>query len=347
VLSGSETYGWIKAQVQEARKVSDFDNVLFFELIPNTDIVVGATLFVSGLTGTSDPDSSSIVIGQLRPGTTGTWVNAAGLASFRLLDAVPRGNTLRFSLSLRNPPQSQPAVQPRLSVQMEVVLGGQPVTIIIPEVALQTIDGCCLSSGDSPRFLRATARESTNVPGQLNQLIFELQSNIALPFGTKITLSGMTGGPTKSTSMLRVSNSSEILAEWSEDPGAVTLSVVNELYNCECLPVCDRDFIRFSIQLANPLRRQDAPSVFARASGVGFVIDDTAVDGILLQADGAPMLAAVVMESSNVTSQDNVITIEMFANMALDVCKSEVCSLLHRKVASSFSLLNAIKFMYC
>ncbi len=311
--------------MQEARKVSDFENVLFFELVPNTDIVQGATISVSGLMGSSDPDSSSIVIGQLREGTTGTWVNAAGLATFQLLDEVPRGETLRFSLSLRNPPQKQPPVHPRLAVQMTIDLGGTVMTVIIPELELEALDSCCLSSGDSPRFLRATGRETTNVPQQFNIITIELQSNIALPYGTLITVSGMTGVPTKSTLSMRINNSSEILGEWSEDSGALMFRVVNDMYNCECLPVCDRDFIRVSFQLTNPAKKQAAPKISARASGLGFIIEETAVDATMLQADGLPMLAAFVTEESNVTSQDNYVTIEMFSNIALDVCKSEVC----------------------
>ncbi len=305
--------------------MSDFENVLFFELVPNTDIVVGATISVSGLIGSSDPDSSSVVIGQLREGTTGTWVNAAGLATFQMLDRAPRGETLRFSLSLRNPPQRQPPVRPRVAVQMTVSLGDTSMTVIIPEVELEALDSCCLSSGDNPRFLRATGRETTNVPGQLNIITIELQSNIALPYGTVITVSGMTGGPTKSTNFMRISNSSEILGEWSEDSGAIIFKVVNEMYNCECLPVCDRDFIRISFQLTNPTKMQAAPKVSARANGLGFVIEDTAIDATLLQADGIPRLAAFVTEASNVTSQDNIVSIEMFSNIVLDVCKSEVC----------------------
>ena len=318
VLSGVDNNRWLTAKVRQLSRVANLANTVFLELVPNTNLNVGALITVSGLVGTQEPDSATMTLGGKLPGgTTGTWVNNLGRLTFSLPVTVAAGDTLSFSIPLSNPEKEQPPVTPSIELQMNGPIG----TIVFPEQPLSPVDGCCLSADDSPRFITASARERTNVPGQLNEIHIELAANVIIDLGMQITVSGLTGTPNQNNPAMVVSDDPSLLAPWDQDSGTVTVSVAASMYYCECLDACDRNSLLFSIRLLNPLSPQSAPTVQVGASRSGLTLARTQVSADILTSTGSALLTGKVSEQTNVTSLDNIITIEAMSNVEMSTCK--------------------------
>ena len=327
VLSASDARVWTSAIVEETVKLTNSPNSIFIEMKANTDLPVGSKITISGLTGSSEPDTARFrVEGKHGSDTTlGTWTKLSGELSFALSRNIPQDEGFSIKLTLRNAPEPQTAVRPVLSLSYcnlesgGTCFEGWKIAPRRTDVR-STGDICCLSADDKPRFIIATVRETSNVKGTLNVLQFWFKTNVPMTTGTKLTISGLAGTESPDDKYLVLMNSTYLSANWRR-AGYLEFEVHEEMYYCDCIDACDQNSISVSVQLRNPKQEKPKPAIEVSLNREGvYKIEKTAVSGSALRAQLDNSLFASVSESSKVSGELNNITIRMIVDSDLDIC---------------------------
>ena len=324
VLSASDARVWTSGIVTETVKLTGFPNSIFIVMEANTDLPAGSKITITGLTGSSEPDTSSFMIeGQHGKDTTlGLWTKISGELAFALTRNIPQSEKLSFKLVLKNPPAPQTAVRPTISLSYCEDPTCSESWSIAPRQTVASSNGevCCLSADDKPRFIMATVREMSNVKSALNVLQFWFRTNVPMTIGTKMTLSGLKSTETPDNNYLILMNSTSLSAKWRRG-GFLEFQVKEKMYYCDCIDACDQNSISISVQLRNPKSEQPKPNVEVSLNREGeYIIEKTVVSGSVLRAQLDNALMASVSESSKVSGESNNITVQMIVNSDLDLC---------------------------
>jgi len=235
--------------ISECSTVNGDPNTVTVTISPNVDLKQGATLSISGLTGTSTdlptldlegPDSTQF--------SEVTWSRAKGELKMKVRDAkgITMGQVIVFSFSVQNPREGQEPVRPSIGLVSDDVIIGEAV-----------MSGLVLGAGDYPFFKIASISESSTVRRSYNTLMVLMNSNVRIPSGSKVTISGLTGTSFMPVEMERITGMHPYYFsstfQWTPANGELELSVVSAIP-----PNSNR---MFAFEVKNPSTSQEARTV--------------------------------------------------------------------------------------
>jgi hypothetical protein len=317
ILGPDDATIWNLAVIGESNRVAGQPNTLSVTLAPSIMLDTLSKVTISGLTG-SLSEATTVELKGFRSVKFGFWVRSTGTLWFSLDEALNTSEPLRFHFTIVNPAFVQPEVLPYVSVQSPngSTFGSLPFRLHFDE----SKPACCLSSQEEMRFLQCTVRETSNVANQPNILNFSFLSNVDLPIGTQLTISGLDGVQTPTNANIPV-NVAQHNASWTKETGVLIISTSPVIYNCK--DGCGR-LVEFSVCLLNPISvAATSASLFVAASlsgGYRAAIASTPIIGSVLRSEGQARLFSSVNESTNKTDTMNTITVVLKSNIQMRVC---------------------------
>jgi hypothetical protein len=225
--------------IRQSTPVPGVPNTLTVSLKPNFELPAGSTVTITGLTGSQTEDSGNLPVTSTdgRLGTSGAWTNSSGqlvLTAAGLGMVANRQYVVTFVLTNKAEAQSSPAVSVSAAIQDG---SGNSVGSIVsgPMTKLGTdlygvTDGADPLVVVVPSFSLKWIRQSTQVPGATNTLTVSLTANFNLAAGSTVTITGLTGSQTATSSILPVTSTSGLLGtsgEWTRSTGKLVLTAVS------------------------------------------------------------------------------------------------------------------------
>jgi hypothetical protein len=177
-----------------------------------------------------------------------TWSRAKGELKMKVRDAkgITMGQVIVFSFSVQNPREGQEPVRPSIGLVSDDVIIGEAV-----------MSGLVLGAGDYPFFKIASISESSTVRRSYNTLMVLMNSNVRIPSGSKVTISGLTGTSFMPVEMERITGMHPYYFsstfQWTPANGELELSVVSAIP-----PNSNR---MFAFEVKNPSTSQEARTV--------------------------------------------------------------------------------------
>jgi hypothetical protein len=209
-----------------------------------------------------------------------------------------------ISITVTNPTASQTAPTVQISI-------GTGTNVAI---AASTLSASVLGAGTAQAYTTKTLAQSSIQQNSLNVITITLQPNVAMSDGDIITITGLTGTQTATTTTLTVGGTDAATfgssAGWNID-GTLTLTVDSGQ------SVSNSGNTVVTITVANPAATQSAPTVSVASSGSVAISGQTMVGSVLDASEAQVFTTKTLAESSTVQDAANVLTITLRPNVAL------------------------------
>ena len=170
-----------------------------------------------------------------------------------------------------------------------------------------------LSSNFVPQFILKNVYENCKYNGSRNMIQFFLVSNFDLNIGQIISIEGLLGSQTNSTSTLPVYGPASVffgsVADWNQIGGTLNLEVMVSVL---------QSTLNFSIFLTNPAHPGSPRFLNISASHLVSVPTQPMVGTVLSAEIPAYISNAIISESSNVPGETNIISIRIEASFVLE-----------------------------
>jgi hypothetical protein len=257
------------------------ENIITVTLQPNVKIDVGSVITLRNFNGPANVELVNRSISAVRfrvaqsHNTTFAWDNGKREITLNVTQGHPllAGDNYSLSFTLTNPvlPQERQPINVNVATSVFVIdesLRHDLTTIPIVARSLKGEAAALLVL--KPQFLVKNIGQNNPYPNGLNRIIVTLIPNIALGGLTNITIEGLQGSDTFSTSSKSINQSSpsiRILSDngtWSRDTGRLVFYILNiSKWSV------DDEAIIFSFEILNPGRCHASPDVGVGASIAG------------------------------------------------------------------------------
>eukprot|EP00961_Rhodomonas_salina_P289266 3908901-Rhodomonas_salina.1 len=231
---------WLSAEIYQSNPLPCVDNVITVELATNVPLLslCSPVVTISGITGTT---TSSGVLAVMDGGgafsATGTWTQNVGRLVISYASDTIEGIVYTFNFTVTNPSTSNSGLIPT------AVLSGIPSHTSITDYNL--LDDTSPVFSMPVVWLDATYRvgelaigtfydvwatQSSPYPCHSNEVTFYFNTSIALESGTTITISGLTGTQTVSTSSMALTGTDATqfvgsAGVWTQTTGRLVITV--------------------------------------------------------------------------------------------------------------------------
>eukprot|EP00960_Hanusia_phi_P007635 218330-Hanusia_phi.AAC.2 len=234
----------------------------------NCDIPTSSFITITGLFQTNTPSNPSLAIVAPAPvfGSTADWDASGVLIISVVQDGMVRGSNYSIIVPLVNPLLGQDSPQVNISCIIDTSFAHAPIPSSSMDKELGNLAPLLINN-----FLYAYMEQSSPSSGGLNTLTVSLQARSALTVSesTKLTISGLTGSATPSTSSLGLvdsqnSGSTQVFGdhcEWINNLTSQAL-VLTVIADSEAGKVYS-----FSFNLTNGVAGQNEPTIQLWASG--------------------------------------------------------------------------------
>ena len=201
--------------IRQSTPLPGASNIITMTMTANYNLYTGSVLTVTGLTGTQTTNSSSLSMTSTSNllGTSAEWNIDGTLTLTSTAGGTQSGTSCELTLSLVNPSidQSSPAVSISATIHSAetggVIPGGS-----IAQVAMSKASGTVYGVTSSreplmvvtPEWTIKSIQQSTPVATKNNIISVSLRSNYNLKSGSTITMTGLTGSQTASSSVLAI-----------------------------------------------------------------------------------------------------------------------------------------------
>ena len=221
--------------IQQNTPLSGSTNTITVTLTANIDLADGSSVTILGLTGSQTNDASLTVTstsGLL--GVTGTWTKAEGkLVLTAEAGGTSAGAACEVKFNLMNSAQQQSSLA--VSVVAAIKDGSSNSVGSIAQAAMTkpgttlygVANGADPLTVEVPAFSVKSIQQSSTSPGALNSITITLTTNFNLPDGSTVTILGLIGSLTASSSSLSIASTSSILGiqgVWTQDSGVLLLT---------------------------------------------------------------------------------------------------------------------------
>ncbi len=269
--------GFVVARIGQEHPGLSSLNKITITIQPNFALAADARFTVEGLLNSGTADSASLEVrncnGFFKSPTNvlnqGRWSQSSGSLEMHAARQIEQDTILVCSFNLVNPSAQQAAAKASISVNSFTF--GQVTNLIRQTVMRNAPSTSAPFMISASTFTTANIGQSSPYPGVRDNIItVTLKSNVALAsvgaVVSSITISGLIGSATSSTSALPLTGSSfqDIVGQtgaWDRDQGSLRLTVAN----AKSL-VANKPYV-FSFRLDNPLSAQEAPPVSVSANG--------------------------------------------------------------------------------
>jgi hypothetical protein len=176
---------FIVKTITECSDIAGSANTLSVTLVPNVPLPFGTVVSIVGLSGAYVKKGPAPVSGKHAPlfGNP-TWIEASSTLKLTVQSesGFAAHETISFDLAVQNPSFSQHAVQPSVGADHSDVI-----------IGVSTMSGNVLGAVGSPRIVAASITESSTVVRSYNTLMMMMQTNVVVPVGSFVTLTGLYG----------------------------------------------------------------------------------------------------------------------------------------------------------
>ena len=240
-------------EVYESNSVTSSLNMITIIFQPNAELLSGTFISISGLTGTQTETTYSLsVYGPQSEafGASGQWDACAGQLILRIQDNYTISSTFQSTLSFWIQNNANVQSSPAVSIASS---GSDPNRHFqVPTTVLQ---GLVLGASTAPAFTTLISLDENTIQSEMNNLTFCIRTNFILAEFAVLTVSGLVGSSTVSTSRLLVTGTGASLfqngsglsfAEWNQTDGSIRLTVARGILIGEGCTTT------FSLQVRNP-----------------------------------------------------------------------------------------------
>lgn len=164
----------------------------------------------------------------------------------------------------------------------------------------------------APTFTYKQVSECSEVQGGANVLTFSLASNIDIPAGTLISISGLTGTQTPSGPVNVQGKNTSLFggAQWTQSTGTLTMTAQS--------PMIANQVATFSINVRNPPSGSSPVSPTIGATSSSVIMGIKTMSGLVLGASAEPLFTrASISESSAAQGSYNTLMMKFVTNSAI------------------------------
>jgi len=176
---------FIVKTISECSEIAGEGNTLAVTLVPNVPLPKGTVVSIVGLVGARVAKGPAPVSGKDAPDFgNATWIEATSTLKLTVQSdsGFPAKHSISFDLAVGNPQSPQQPVQPSVGADhADVIIG------------VATMSGHVLSAKSSRKIVAASIAESSTVAGSYNTLMMMIQTNVVVPVGSSVTISGLSG----------------------------------------------------------------------------------------------------------------------------------------------------------
>ena len=291
VFSGEEVLGVNDTAQSVARSIASANNVagelvtISMALQFNFALRQGHRVLVSGLNGTDTVETENLsVTGPAAGlfGDHGLWRQNEGRLMLSVWKTIPARTMLEVRFVLLNSKTLRATgVTPTLMVE-----GDDETFVKLSEHGMQASN--VLMATESPKFLVKSVGQNTLAFSSLNKVTVTLRPTAILPSGTKITISGLAGSRTDSSSLVVRGEDASVfnpLASWNRVAGALVLTVAPGGGPQSATPGMrdDQDTVIY-VMLRNPASTSPGTVASIETDHAGFQ-SLVAMDGVTLRAE--------------------------------------------------------------
>ncbi|EKX44153.1 hypothetical protein GUITHDRAFT_139994 [Guillardia theta CCMP2712] len=312
-------------------------NSIVITLMTSVDLNVGVRLTISGLTGSSTPDSTlnaSFPLVSPPLFSSGVWTRAVGVIVFTLTEPIVAGVSYSFSFKLQNPSTAQSSPSVYIVASSSIVtsaLMDKDTTSATAETGTVAGDASPLKVY-GPSFIVKRIEQSTTFPSSSNFLLasFALNSAITTSDRTFIHLRGFQGAATPSASGYTVSSSSPVIqgsGTWSNSGAALPILEVDLVPNVT-LPA--GTLVNFTFSLLNPSSEQPSSPVTITLTQYQWTslmdVNSSKVldfpgsvpgDAVPLKVNSPALIVSKIAQSSPFPDDSNTLVVSLAANVDL------------------------------
>jgi hypothetical protein len=286
--------------------------------------LAGTALTIAGLVGSTTPSNRQLPVWSWPIGlvaATGVWDQAAGSLALSIVREPPQTWNVEFNISnpLRGP--NSPAIP------TAAIFTSRPGSSIYGSKLIAPTNASSPADVNSRPLLIAgftfkRMAQSTPSPDADNRLILTVSSQVDLPSGTNITVSGLLGSATPSNTSLALTGNATVseggpigrTGVWDQSRGTL-VSTVAAAGRLAAGSVFSLAFV-----LRNPSQGQDAPPISIEAGGAGVYTAPTSINA----ADGAeaPLIVSDLLlrsigQSTPIAGAINNLTVTLATRVAL------------------------------
>jgi hypothetical protein len=295
--------------ISESTTIQGVDNTITITLRPSIAIQVGDNLTISGLTSSQTSDTGGLTIAggdAAKVSSTGVWTQTDGKLVLTVATEIPDSADAVFTFVLRNSASAETAVTPTIRARES--------NDVAVRIASSALSASVLGAGTAQAYTTKTLAQSSIQQNSLNVITITLQPNVAMSDGDIITITGLTGTQTATTTTLTVGGTDAATfgssAGWNID-GTLTLTVDSGQ------SVSNSGNTVVTITVANPAATQSAPTVSVASSGSVAISGQTMVGSVLDASEAQEFTTKTLAESSTIQHTANVLTITLRPNVAL------------------------------
>jgi hypothetical protein len=318
-LTSGEPSKFSKGKIYESNGVSSSLNSITVVFQPSTELASGTLITIAGITGSQTESSSSLaVIGPQSDifSGFGQWEICAGQLTLMVQEnfSVPADSESSISFWIKNSAGEQ--ISPAISIAAS---GPDPNRhVILPYFVLE---GKVLGSKKNSLFSVLIALEDNTIQNEINRLTFVIRTNFVLSEGATLTISGLVGSPTESTTRLPIlgpdshlfkNGSGFSVGDWNKATGTFKFTVGNKMLIGEGCSTTVSVEIKNSAACQNPIM-----PVFSLMQAPIFLPPNTGVGLVFSCCSSRAFKMLSIHESSAVRGALNMITISFQSNAYL------------------------------
>jgi hypothetical protein len=180
-----EAPAFIAKTISECSDIGGEANTLSVSLVPNVDLPMGSVVSIVGLVGARVKKGPAPVSGRDAPlfGKP-TWIESSATLKLTVQsdDGMKARETISFNLEVENPMSFQEPVQPSVGADHPSVI-----------IGVSTMSGQVLGASSTPSIIAASITESSTVIRSYNTLMMMMKTNVVVPVGSEVTISGLIG----------------------------------------------------------------------------------------------------------------------------------------------------------
>eukprot|EP00960_Hanusia_phi_P011812 344807-Hanusia_phi.AAC.4 len=335
VLGSGQLIVWNSWEITIGNAVLNAKNNVRVRLMPSVSVTKGSVLMISGIMNRYQASAALFSVSSLDPSVFEGWSLESNVVKLRVNGTLSQYCMTEFNLQFINGNDSSTFGQYSFSSS-----GNRSVTA--SQLAFRNNP----ASWDQASF--TTRKISDNVTDALKQntLTVQLQTNVELPPGAYLTISGLVNSSTPSTSALTLIGASSATfggkGTWSKEDGTLVIRKSGTSY--------DNDPIYFSFQLLNPSQYDPGKKVYISLSYTcssstcpypALNIEPQLMLGSVLESVDAPrLLTNSFTESSKVKGLLNIVTLKLASTVAISSGSQLKVSFLKSLQKTDLALLN-------
>ncbi|EKX38122.1 hypothetical protein GUITHDRAFT_144435 [Guillardia theta CCMP2712] len=337
VLGSGQVITWNSWEITMSNAILNAKNIVRVRLLPTVSLTAGSVLIITGMMNRYQSSSALFSVSSLDPSVFEGWTLESNAVKLRVNGSLSQYCMTEFNLEFINGNESSvfdtytfSSSGTRSAVATPLPFRNAP------------------SSWEAPAFTTRTISDNVTSALTVNFITVQLQTNVELPPGTILTISGLFNSTTPSTKSLPLTgNSSAVFSgtgDWSQEEGTLIIKKKSGT-------TYDKDPIYLSFQLLNPSQYDPGKQIYISlsyscSSGTcpypALTILPQLMFGSVLQSVDAPrFLTNTVTETSKARGLLNIVTFQLISTAAISQGAQLKISFLKSLQQSNLDLLVA------